>query len=78
MAFISLCNFLEEVFSTLPEPTIHFVLKVETGACMADFVVERRNVDFHVVAETFTKYVLKVVLFKPDRISWYYELCVSL
>ena len=27
---------------------------------MADFVVERRNVDFHVVAETFTKYVLKV------------------
>ena len=24
---------------------------------MADFVVERRNVDFHVVAETFTKYV---------------------
>ena len=45
---------------------------------MADFVVERRNIDFHGVAETFTKYVLKVVLFKPNRISWYYELCVSL
>ena len=34
---------------------------------MADFVVERRNVDFHEVAETFTKYVLKVVFL----ISWY-------
>ena len=44
---------------------------------MADFVVERRNIDFHVVAETFTKYVLKVLLFKSDRISWYYILCVS-
>ena len=32
---------------------------------MADFVVERRNVDFHEVAETFTKYVLKVVFLNP-------------
>ena len=46
----------------------HNTFCIETGACMADFVVERRNVDFHVVAETFTKYELKVVLFKPDRI----------
>ena len=35
---------------------------------MADFVVE---------SGTFTKYVLKVVLFKSDRISRHYKLCVS-
>ena len=39
---ILLCNFLEEVFST---STAHNTFCNETGVCMADFVVEKHNMD---------------------------------
>ena len=49
-------------------------------ACMADFIAEKRNVDSSWVAETFTKYVLKVVLFKLNSLflgrTWHLLKCI--